>query len=378
MSQRLPSIVGVVRGDPFDPLTFSSCSAPFFRALEKNGALYTAVSSAPSSHVKFLNQLATFTPSISKWRSRHDSSARYRDASSRAARERIDRLDRSAFDTVLQIGAMFDVTDLPGKLTVSYHDSHYIENARSEFHRSQVPLRTAEAVIAFERGFYERSRMLFTMSRFAADSFMRTYGLPASKVEPVGAGSNLPLADPQFTRTNWTPEILFVGFDFIRKGGPTLLAAFEHVRRAIPDATLTIVGPRTIGAVPPGVNFVGRISRRDAHGSNELLSLFRRAAVFAMPSQVEPFGFVFLEAMSQKLPCIGADACAMPEIIEHGSTGFVVPVGDAHTLADRLIEILGDEESARQMGERGYARAVERYTWDGTAARITERVSDLL
>jgi glycosyltransferase involved in cell wall biosynthesis len=374
----LPSIVGVTRGDPFDPRTFSSCSAPFFRALERNGALYAAVSSTPSSHVTLLNQLATFTPSPVEWRSRFHGSAGYRDANSRAARERIARLDPSAFDTVLQIGAMFDATDLPGKLTVSYHDSHFIENARSEFHRRQVPRRTADAIIAFERGFYERSRMLFTMSKFAADSFMRTYGLPASKVEPVGAGSNLPFAGPQFTRTNWTPEILFVGFDFVRKGGPTLLAAFERVRRAIPDATLTIVGPKTIGAVPPGVRFVGRISRADPHGDSVLLSLFRRAAVFAMPSQVEPFGFVFLEAMSQKLPCIGADTCAMPEIIEHGSTGFVVPVGDAHTLADRLIEILGDEESARQMGERGYARAVERYTWDGTAARITERVSDLL
>lgn len=368
----------MVRGDPFDPRTFSSCSAPFFRALEREGALYTAVSAAPSSPVKLLNQLATFTPSISKWRSELDSSAGYRDASSRAARERIDRLDRSAFDTVLQIGALFDVTDLPGKLTVSYHDSHYIENARSAFFRAQVPPSTAEAVIAFERGLYERSRMLFTMSRFIADSFMRSYGLPASKLEPVGAGSNLPLADPQFTRTNWTPEILFVGFDFVRKGGPTLLAAFQHVRRALPDATLTIVGPKTIGTVPPGVNFVGRISRGDAQGGNELLTLFRRAAVFAMPSQVEPFGFVFLEAMSQKLPCIGADAFAMPEIIEHGSTGYVVAVGDSRALADRLIEILGDAEASRQMGERGYARAVERYTWDGTAARITERISDLL
>ncbi len=256
-----PSIVGAVRGDPFDPMTFSSCSAPFFRALERNGSLYAAVSAAPGSPVKLLHQLATFTPSIPTWRNRFHSSPAYRDASSRAARERIERLDRSAFDTVLQIGAMFDLTDLPGKLTVSYHDSHFIENARSEFHRRHVPLRTAGAIIAFERGFYERSRMLFTMSRFAADSFMRTYGLPASKLEPVGAGSNLPFADPQFTRSDWTPEILFVGFDFVRKGGPTLLAAFQHVRRAIPDAALTIVGPATIGAVPPGVRFVGRLSR---------------------------------------------------------------------------------------------------------------------
>ncbi len=374
----VPSIVGVVNGDPFAPNTFSSCSMPLFRAFQDSGALYAAVSSRPGPFVTRLNQLAAFSLDRDRWIYKFYSSAAFRDANTRTALERIRRFDPSAFDAVLQLSALFDATAVPGKLTVSYHDTHYIENARHSLPSRKVARRVADAVVAHERGVYERSAMLFTMSRWAADSFMRTYGLPARKVEPVGAGSNLPFADARFTRGDGPPNILFVGFDFIRKGGPLLLTAFERVRRAIPEATLTVAGPKSIGVVPPGVRFLGRLSRTEPAAYDSLLSAYRGATVFAMPSLLEPFGFVFLEAMSQKLPCIGSDAYAMPEIIEHGSTGYVIPIGDVRALAARLIELLTDPQAARQMGERGYARALERYTWSGTAARITGRISDLL
>jgi glycosyltransferase involved in cell wall biosynthesis len=375
---KTPSIVGIANDDPFAPGTFSGCSLPLFRAFQRDGTLLTAVSSRPSVLATRLNQLATFSPDRNRWMYKFYSSAGFRDANNQAARDRIARLDQSAFDTVLQLSALFDATAVPGKMTVSYHDTHFLEHARNRLPSMQLSRRAADAIVAHERGIYERSSMLFTMSRWAADSFMRTYGLPATKVEPVGAGSNLPFADPSLKRAGDDPEILFVGFDFVRKGGPTLLAAFERVRRAIPEAKLTIVGPRSIGAVPPGVRFLGRIPRTDADGPDSLAAVYRQAAVFAMPSVLEPFGFVFLEAMSQKLPCIGTDAFAMPEIIEHGATGYVVPIGDAHALAVRLIELLADPQAARQMGERGYARARERYTWDGTASRISARAGDLL
>lgn len=377
-SVKLPSIVGAVNGDPFGEGTFSSCSLPLFRALERNGSLFAAVSSRPDALATNISRLATFSPNRERWLHKFYSSAAFREANSRAALARIARLDQSAFDTVLQLTALFDATQVPGKVTVTYHDTHYLENTNSLLPAIRLPPSHAEAIVAHERGVYERSRMLFTMSTWAADSFMRTYGLPSSKVEPVGAGSNLRFADPAFTRAESAPEILFVGFDFLRKGGPTLLAAFERVRRAIPGAILTIAGPRSIGPVPDGVNFLGRLQRTDPKARDALSAAYRSATVFAMPSVLEPFGCVFLEAMSQKLACIGSDAFAMPEIIEHGTTGYVVPIGDAKALAERLIELLADPRAAREMGERGYARALERYTWDGTAARIAARVADLV
>ena len=87
--------------------------------------------------------------------------------------------------------------------------------------------------------------------------------------------------------------------------------------------------------------------------------------MFVMPSLYEPYGIVFAEAMAHRLPCIGADNCAMPEIIKHGETGYVVPVRDEMALANRLVARLPAdgrqrirEVSPRAHLGRGYAADV--------------------
>jgi len=84
------------------------------------------------------------------------------------------------------------------------------------------------------------------------------------------------------------------------------------------------------------------------------------ASVFAMPSIQENFRHVFLEAMAYKTPCIGTAVDAMPEIIENGKTGFLVPPNDHKELADKLILLLEEENLMKRMGEPG-RRRVEKY-----------------
>jgi len=111
----------------------------------------------------------------------------------------------------------------------------------------------------------------------------------------------------------------------------------------------------------------GLIPREREH---EIKQLYDSAAVFAMPSQFEPFGLVFLEAMAYKLPCIGANVCAMPEIIGDGECGFVVSPDDHVTLADRLITLLRDRVLMRTMGATGHAKVKAEYTWDRFARTL--------
>ena len=98
--------------------------------------------------------------------------------------------------------------------------------------------------------------------------------------------------------------------------------------------------------------------------------LYRSCSIFAMPSRCETWGDVFLEAMAYGLPCIGSTADAMPEIIRHGETGYVVDNGDVDALAAYLERLLVDSELRQAMGARGYARAAQNYTWDLVAQRI--------
>ena len=106
------------------------------------------------------------------------------------------------------------------------------------------------------------------------------------------------------------------------------------------------------------VDFLGRIT------DLELSRLYRRAALFAMPSRQEGFGLVYAEALWHGLPCIGSTADAAPEVIEAERTGRLVPYGDAAALAPTLVELLTDPTLRRSWGEEGMRQARERFGYE--------------
>ncbi len=83
----------------------------------------------------------------------------------------------------------------------------------------------------------------------------------------------------------------------------------------------------------------------------------------------ELFGLTLLEAMACATPVIATAVGALPEVVEDGVTGFLVPPNDARALADRLQWLRRHPEEARRMGERGRARVLERFTWEAVARR---------
>lgn len=92
-----------------------------------------------------------------------------------------------------------------------------------------------------------------------------------------------------------------------------------------PNITVTIAGlPRwpLSGAIPDGVNFLGQLPLA------EVASLYDCHDLLVMPTRVEGFGFVFLEALSRGLPCIGRDDFAMPEMIRPGLNGALLSKDD--------------------------------------------------
>ena len=81
-----------------------------------------------------------------------------------------------------------------------------------------------------------------------------------------------------------------------------------------------------------------------------IANLYRRAHCFVLPSRLETWGDVFLEAMSYSLPCIGVDDEAMREVIDHQKTGLVVPPENTEALAQALVQPLYPTRSKAEMG----------------------------
>jgi glycosyltransferase involved in cell wall biosynthesis len=94
-----------------------------------------------------------------------------------------------------------------------------------------------------------------------------------------------------------------------------------------------------------------------------------RASVFALVSREENSPLGIEEAMAAGVPVVTSNRCGMPYMVRDGTTGYLVDPEDPDDIAARLVELLGDPEHGRRMGERGRAVARERFHPDEVALR---------
>jgi len=229
------------------------------------------------------------------------------------------------------------------------------------------PPKDREGFLDLETRLYRHARHIFVGGAYVKASLVADYGVDAAQVTTVGGGvheyflQHQPEAPPPVTK-----KCLFVGWDFGMKGGADAVRGFAAARAEIPDLEFIIAGPAP-AEVPsgPGIRAIGPVA-----GRPPLLELYRQADLFIMPSLRDSFGFVFLEAMSQGLPCIGSRMNAMPEIIEDGLTGYLVPPRDANAIAAAIVKFFSQPENKRVMGARAMQRVRERFTWDRVAERM--------
>jgi phosphatidylinositol alpha-1,6-mannosyltransferase len=158
------------------------------------------------------------------------------------------------------------------------------------------------------------------------------------------------------------------------KGHDELIAAWPRVVSAVPDATLVVAGqgddlPRlrekaARSAARNSIHFTGFVDEA------ELATMYEQAAMFALPSRGEGFGLVYLEAMAHRRACVGSIHDAAGDVIVDGVTGRLVDQRDPAALAGAISELLVDERLRAQMGEAGYRRLLEQFTFDHFAGRL--------
>lgn len=158
------------------------------------------------------------------------------------------------------------------------------------------------------------------------------------------------------------PVVLAVGTLHPRKGYETLLHAFQHVAKAVPDAECWIVGGE-FGDASYGAKLralaasLGVAERVKFHGSSDRVAAFmERSTVLAVPSRVEAFGMVALEAMRARRPVVACRTGGLQEIVADGETGLLVGPSDGAAMASALTQLLRDPATAKRMGDAGRAR----------------------
>lgn len=360
-------ILGISSGEPFGSRTWSGSSLGVFGALRSLGYVDHAIDAGVTRRETVIAQALEFRTNRERWKARFQSSVWPVRFSSRRARLEVANLTAD-YDAVLQLGPYLARSEKP---VVSYLD----DEISAALSLRRVTHADTRSRLEFEGKIYKTMDRIFTMSAWAADAMASFHAIPRERIEVVGAGSNINEELLAGERDYSNVNFLFVGRDFKRKGGPEVLEAFARLRQSIPAARLTIVGFGPAGLIAPGVTSTGLISLAGQEGKRRMADLYRSASAFVMPSVYEPFGIAFIEAMAAGLPCIGADRCAMPEII--GDGGLVVPAGDVSALARAMSEISSDPSVAADFGMRGRNAYRARFGWSRVAKKIANAVDAL-
>ncbi len=204
--------------------------------------------------------------------------------------------------------------------------------------------------IILEKRVFEAAAQIVTWSESTRCSVITDYKIDEEKTKVVYPGVDITVIIPpeRLDRDVKNPyKILFVGGDFQRKGGQDLLDVF--LTRFANAAELHLVTSAPVKCEHPHVHVHNNVKAY----TPKWLDLYRQADVFVLPTYNEAFGFVFIEAMAAGLPVVATRINAIPEIVSHGETGFLIQPGDRHQLACRIRDLMENSLLGREMGAKG-------------------------
>jgi glycosyltransferase involved in cell wall biosynthesis len=173
------------------------------------------------------------------------------------------------------------------------------------------------------------------------------------------------------------PVVGFIGQQGRHKGLDTLLRAMRQVWQVAPATQLVIAGARTlfsefvdrdIASLPEAQQQL--VKRFYNFKEEDKAALFRALDVFAYPSGYESFGIAYLEAWACGLPVIGCWRGAIPWVISSGRDGLLVQFQHDQQLADALILLILNPAWRDQLGQAGYNKVINKYTWPEVARRF--------
>jgi len=224
--------------------------------------------------------------------------------------------------------------------------------------------------VAVQRDVLQRASHVFTLTEWAKSSVVSDFGVPDPNVSPVYIGSNIDLSGIQ--RPQRDPcKIVFIGIDWVRKGGPELLSGFQELQRRIPQARLTIIGCSP-SVRQHGLTVLGYLSPKSPENRARIAEELLSASIFCMLSDFEPLGNVFVEAYAAGLPIVAFDHGSRREIVDHGRTGLLLQDREPATVADALEWLIRNPVEARRMGESGQGLVQSRFNWDTIVRQIRD------
>jgi glycosyltransferase involved in cell wall biosynthesis len=174
--------------------------------------------------------------------------------------------------------------------------------------------------------------------------------------------------------------VLALGRMVYKKGFSYLLEAFPRILERHPAARLMIAGYGDLReqlerraaelGIAASVVFPGQLTRDQAARAISAADVYTVPSVLDQAGNVDGLPNALLEGMSAARPIVASRVAGIPDVIEDGVHGLLVPERDPAALADAITRLLDDSVLARGLGERARRRVLEELTWDTAAERF--------
>ena len=253
-----------------------------------------------------------------------------------------------------------------------------------------------------ERTAYQSADGVVAVSESMKHDVHEEYGVPLDRIRVIHNGIDLqqyrPTPDPallqQLEIDPATPYVLFVGRITRQKGIIHLVNAIRHFAEGV-QVVLCAGAPDTPEIAAEMTAAVERARQDSSHRiiwiqemlpKEKVISLYTHAAIFVCPSVYEPFGIINLEAMACETPVVASAVGGIPEVVEHGTTGLLVPpevlgpteVEPRHPqefskdLAGAVNRLLADPELRATMARAARTRVEEQFSWTSIARQTLD------
>ncbi|MEZ4835037.1 MAG: glycosyltransferase family 4 protein [Caldilineaceae bacterium] len=251
-----------------------------------------------------------------------------------------------------------------------------------------VPLRSATIKWLHSRLLRYGTRRIVAISHFIKQFSMEDLHLPAHKFAVIHNASGAeaaPSVDLSALRQNLhlpadAPIVSLIGGLTRQKGAHHFLHMAQLVLGQIPNAHFLVVGEGDredeLKALAQSLGLAGAVHFTGKR--NDVPALLQLTSVLAMTARDEGFGRVITEAMAARRPVIAFAHGAIPEIVAHEESGYLIPYADVPLLAQQMVALLNDPERQQAMGEAGRRRLLSHFSTERFVSATAQLIHDVV
>lgn len=254
---------------------------------------------------------------------------------------------------------------------------------------SNLAKETRDRLYAMEKLALERCQLLIFLSDWAAQTAIETYGIDPAKVAVVPWGANLEtnrdfedINNIVEAKNNECCKLLFIGVDWIRKGGDIAFKIAEELNSRGIETELTVVGcePEPEAEVLPNyVKKLGFIPKYTREGLKKINKLFAESHFLVLPSRADFSPHVFCEANSFGLPCIGTQVGGISTLIKHDLNGKTFSLNASITeYCTYIASLMNNYKDYKQLSRSSFNEYQTRLNWSVAGQTAKKLIQEVL